>query len=215
VGAFIFEEILCRWGALEEIVTDNGGPFVKALEYLAKQYRIHHIRISPYNSRANGSVERAHQNVRDALFKSTDGDMSRWPSALPSVIWAERVTVQRCTRYTPYYIAHGVDPLFPFDLAEATYMAPPQDAPISTAELLGIRARQLQRREEDLAAVADRVLRARQESVAQFVRNNAHNIQDFDFKSGALVLVRNSSVEMELDKKSKPRFFGPMVVTSP
>ncbi|KDQ09752.1 hypothetical protein BOTBODRAFT_74665, partial [Botryobasidium botryosum FD-172 SS1] len=24
VGAFIFEELLCRWGAVAEIVTDNG-----------------------------------------------------------------------------------------------------------------------------------------------------------------------------------------------
>jgi len=24
LGTFIFEEILCRWGAVEEIVTDNG-----------------------------------------------------------------------------------------------------------------------------------------------------------------------------------------------
>jgi hypothetical protein len=24
LGSFIFEEILCRWGAAEEIVTDNG-----------------------------------------------------------------------------------------------------------------------------------------------------------------------------------------------
>ncbi|GBE81975.1 hypothetical protein SCP_0403510 [Sparassis crispa] len=48
LGAFIFEEILCRWGAVVEIVTDNGSAFVQALDYLARQYKIHHI--SPYNS---------------------------------------------------------------------------------------------------------------------------------------------------------------------
>ena len=57
IGAFIFEDILCRWGALEEIVTDNGTPFVEALEWLAKQYSIRHIWISPYNSQVNGAVE--------------------------------------------------------------------------------------------------------------------------------------------------------------
>jgi hypothetical protein len=36
IGDWLFEAILCRWGALSEIVTDNGGPFVKALGYLSK-----------------------------------------------------------------------------------------------------------------------------------------------------------------------------------
>jgi hypothetical protein len=31
IGTFIFKEILCCWGVLEEIVTDNGPAFVEAL----------------------------------------------------------------------------------------------------------------------------------------------------------------------------------------
>ena len=42
--------IIYRWGTLLEIVTDNGAPFDKALDYLAKHYHITHIRISGYNS---------------------------------------------------------------------------------------------------------------------------------------------------------------------
>ena len=57
LGDWLFEDVICRWGALKEIVSDNGGAFVKAVEYLAKKYHIHHIRISGYNSRANGLVE--------------------------------------------------------------------------------------------------------------------------------------------------------------
>jgi hypothetical protein len=54
---FIFKEILCCWGALEEIVTDSSPAFIEALNWLAEQYGIHHIYISPYNSQANGIVE--------------------------------------------------------------------------------------------------------------------------------------------------------------
>ncbi|KAJ3554121.1 hypothetical protein NP233_g12490 [Leucocoprinus birnbaumii] len=50
LGAFIFEEILCRWGGLEEIVTNNGTPFVAALDWLSDKYHINHICISAYNS---------------------------------------------------------------------------------------------------------------------------------------------------------------------
>lgn len=40
LAAFIFEDILCRWGAVEEIVTDNGTAFVAALDTLADRYGI-------------------------------------------------------------------------------------------------------------------------------------------------------------------------------
>src|SRR4051794_16039483 len=214
IAAFIFEEILCRWGAVEEIVTDNGSAFVKALDELGRKYRIHNIRISPYNSQANGIIERAHRPLRDALVKAADGDESRWPSVLHSVLWAEWVTIQRATKRSPYWIAHGVEPSFPFDLAEATYLVLPLDTPMSTEDLLAIRARQLQKCPEDLEAIKGRILKARQESVRQFVEKHQHQIRDFDFKPGALVLVRNSAIESNLDRKSKPRFFGPMVVVN-
>ena len=54
LGSFVFEDILCHWGAVEEIVTDSGPAFVQAVEYLSKQYYINHICISSYNSRVNG-----------------------------------------------------------------------------------------------------------------------------------------------------------------
>src|SRR6201747_2368209 len=55
LAAFIFEEILCRWGPLSEIVTDNGPAFILALSTLADRYNIRHIPISPYNPHANRS----------------------------------------------------------------------------------------------------------------------------------------------------------------
>lgn len=60
VSSFIFEEILCRFGGLEEIVTDNGTPFVAALDWLAEKYHIHYIHILAYNSQVNRFVECAY-----------------------------------------------------------------------------------------------------------------------------------------------------------
>src|ERR1700683_3858321 len=43
LGDWLFEDVLCRWGVLMEIVTDNGPQFVKAVGYLARKYHIHHL----------------------------------------------------------------------------------------------------------------------------------------------------------------------------
>jgi hypothetical protein len=41
-------------------------------------------------------------------------------------------------------------------------------------------------------------------SIEDLVKANVHKIADYDFKLGALVLVRNSAVEQSMDRKSKP-----------
>ena len=43
IAKFIFEDILCRHGAIEAIVTDNGTPYIAALEVLRHRYSINHI----------------------------------------------------------------------------------------------------------------------------------------------------------------------------
>ena len=120
--------------------------------------------------------------------------------------------MRRATGHTPFFMAHGVEPILPFDITLATFLVPDIAKPLSTSELLAIRACQLQKHDEDLAAIHDNVLKCRFESVRQFERTHERTLHDFDFKPGALVLVRNSSIETDLGRKSKPRYLGPMVV---
>jgi hypothetical protein len=209
---FLFEEVLCRWGAVEEIVSDNGTPYVAALDWLAHRYGIRHIRISAYNSRANGIVERQHRTIRESLVKSCEGDVSKWPIRAPHIFWADRATTRKSTGHSPFYMAHGVEPLLPFDITLATFLVPDLSQPLSTSDLIATRARQLEMREDDLAAIRDNVHKSRLASVRQFERQFASTITAHDFKPGDLVLVRNSGSESDLGRKTKPRYFGPMVV---
>jgi hypothetical protein len=91
-------------------------------------------------------------------------------------------------------------------------MAPVQSATTTTSELIATRARQLQKREEDLDNVKKRVKEARFASAQDFEKRHGRTIKNFDFKHGDLVLVRNSRIEMTWDRKAKPRWFGPMIV---
>ena len=95
IGEWIFEDILCRWGSLVEIMTDNGKAFVAAIGYLSKKYHINHIRISGYNSRANGIAEMPHFDVRQGLFKASNGDQKKWSQNTYSVFWADRITLRK------------------------------------------------------------------------------------------------------------------------
>lgn len=212
LGKFIFEQILCRWGAVGEIVTDNGSAFVQALDFLASTYKINHIRISPYNSQANGIVERRHLTVREALVKTCEGDMTKWANHAAYVFWAERVTIAKSTKLSPYQMVHGVEPRLPFDFAEATFLTNWDEDKYSTEELITHRCRQLERRKGDLERVRDQVYAARCRSAKEFEARVKGSIREYEFAPGDLVLVRNTRIEKELDRKTKPRYLGPMVV---
>ena len=214
LGEWLFEDVLCRWGALMEVVTDNGLPFVKAMVYLAKKYHVRHIRISGYNSRTNGIVERSHFDVRQALFKSVDGVQSKWSKGAYCVFWADRITIRRRMGCSPYFAVTGTHPILPLDIAEATYLIPSPSSVLSTTDLIVNRAIALQKRRSHLSLLHSKVMSARVQAAVRFERDNVNIIRDFDFQRGDLVLVRNTAIEKALNRKMRPRYLGPLVVIS-
>jgi hypothetical protein len=210
--AKFLHKIICRWGAIETLVTDNAPQYLEAARIIERDYHVHHIKISPYNSRASGPIERRHFDVREALIKAAEGDESKWPLVAPSVFWAERVTIQKSTGYSPYFMAHGVEPLLPFDLAEATYLATDMESIMSTEDLIAHRAKMLMKRPNDLERVREEVVKARWKAIQQLEKDNAHSIRDFNFAPGTLVIVKNSRFDKGMTNKTKPRYLGPMVV---
>lgn len=212
VSKFLWEAIICRYGMIAEIVTDNGSETKGAFEILVKKYGIPHIRISPYNSKANGVVERGHFILREALVKSCEGSISKWPDLLPHALFADRITTRRATGFSAFYLIHGVHPVLPFDLTEATFMMEGFRSGLSAEELLALRIQQLEKRPEDLARAAAAIRLSRLKGKEQFESRFEHRIKKEDYEPGDLVLVRNTAIEKELNRKTKPRYLGPYEV---
>ncbi|KXN84081.1 hypothetical protein AN958_00481, partial [Leucoagaricus sp. SymC.cos] len=160
------------WGGLEEIVTDNGTAFVVALDWIADWYHIRHIRISAYNSQSNGVVETTHRTIRDGLVKMCAGFIKNWYEYAPYIFWADHVTTRKSTGMTPYHAAHGVEPLHPFDITEATFLASSIMHHLSDSKLLAVRACMLQKRDKDLTKIHDKVLAACYASIHDFEKKN-------------------------------------------
>jgi hypothetical protein len=115
---------------------------------------------------------------------------------------------------SPYYAATGTHPLIPLDITEATYLQPPPNSILSTTDLLVRRAIALQRRPEDLAKLHTKVFAARKQAAILFERKHVRMIHDYKFAPGSLVLMRNTRIEYELDRKMKPRYLGPLIIVS-
>ena len=71
IGIWLFEDVVCQWGCMCKIITDNVSIYRAAVAWLEKMYGVKGIRISSYNSKANGRIERPHWDVWQMIWKAT------------------------------------------------------------------------------------------------------------------------------------------------
>ncbi|KXN82684.1 hypothetical protein AN958_02278 [Leucoagaricus sp. SymC.cos] len=212
IGQWLFEDIICRWGGLVKIVTDNGVLFKKAVKWLKEKYGIKGVTISPYNSKANGIIEWPHWDVRQILYKATNGDVKKWYWFLYHVMWADCIIIRKGTGCSPYFMITSAHPTLPLDIQEVTWLVNYPGKMMSTKDLIGLRATALAKHIEHVEAMCSRANREKLAQAAKIEQENTSKIKDWDFKPGSLVLVRNSAIEALADRKMKQRYLGPMVV---
>lgn len=214
IGAWLFTDIICRWGSLRKIVTDNGAPIKAAVKWLEQKYGIKGIYISGYNSRANGKIERPHWDVRQSLYKATGGDVGKWYWFFDHVMWSDRITIRKRLGCSPFFLLTGAEPVTPLDIQEATWLVEPPTGLISTEELIGLRAKALGKHQVHVEQAMKRVDTEKRKRVEAYAEANAATIKNWNFKRGDLVLMRNTAIESSLNKKMRPRYLGPLVVVT-
>lgn len=215
IALWLYEDILCRWGSLEWIVTDNGPAFIAAVAWLVEKYGIAHIKISAYNSQANGRIERPHFDIRQILYKTCgEKNVSKWFWFFHAALWADRTSIRKRIGCSPYFLVTGAHPILPIDVKEATWLVKPPIGVLTDDELIAFRARALAKHRVHVEAMRRRIDEEKLKELQKFEEDHKSVIKDYTFEPGDLVLVRNTAIENSLDKKMKPRYMGPMIVVS-
>jgi hypothetical protein len=215
IGLWLYEDILCRWGSLRKIITDNAEAFKAAAQWIAAKWGIKHITISAYNSQANGSIERPHWDLRQMIYKTVgEKNLSKWFWFFHAILWADRTSIRKRRGCSPYFMVTGAHPILPLDAKEATWLVDPPNGVISEEELIGLRARSLAKHGIHVDQMRKRIDLEKLKRLETYERDYKAVIKDYKFKPGDLVLVRNTAIESSLDKKLKPRYIGPMIVVT-
>ena len=210
VAKFLLEDVLSRFGWFSKLVVDGGPENKKLVADLAFDYRIKRCQVSAYHPQANGMVERGHKPIVDALAKLTEGGYGKWTRNLHMVLWADRCTIRRSTGQPPYRLIFGSDPILPIELSVPTWKILLWSSVRTTADLLAIRARQLQRRDEDLDELRLHLRRQREHNKDYF--DDTKHIREGPIKVGDLVLLFNSKIEKSFSDKLTYRWLGPFTV---
>jgi hypothetical protein len=214
IANFFYHQIILRYGNVIEVVTDNGPSFHGEFEQLLKDYGVKQIKISPYNSQANGVVERGHFNIREALVKLSKNKIAQWPQMVSAACYTDRITIRRSTGYSPFYLLHGVHPFLPCDLVDATFMVTQFKPGMTDIELIAARTQQLLRLPQDIEKAKQTLQKARIRSKKAFESKYARRMIKSDYEPGTLVLLRNVPLEntMSSKRKTSRRYMGPYQV---
>jgi uncharacterized protein (DUF2267 family) len=113
-AAATFAQVLCRFGAPAEVVTDGGGEFQGEFDQLLTSCFVDHRVTSPHHPQANGLAERIVQVVKRGLRKLCETKRTaQWDEQLPWVALGYRCSKQSSTGYSPYELLYARQPIFP------------------------------------------------------------------------------------------------------
>ena len=136
VARVFVEQIICRHGAPEKFLTDNGSSFCNELmQEVNKLLQITPQRSTPYHPECNGLVEKFNGTLTKMLSMYISEHPKDWDVFLPYVLFAYRTSVQPSTGESPFFLMFARDPAFPYDLMYG--MAPTTDAPATIHEYRG------------------------------------------------------------------------------
>lgn len=112
-----------------------------------QKYRIKRVVVFVYHLYTNKMIKCGHKPIVNALLKILDGVFTNWVWNLLAVLWANWSTVQLSAGFILYYIYCNSKPIFSIKLEVSTGQILPWNKIYTIANLLVIRARQLQRQD--------------------------------------------------------------------
>ena len=132
IAKLLVEEIFCRHGAPEHLLSDRGANFLSSLiQDVCKYLDIKKVNTSGYHPQTDGLVERFNSTLINMLSKCAEKNGKDWDKQLPYVLFAYRATIQESTKESPFYLLYGRDPRLPSECAltvpTSPYMVDLQD----------------------------------------------------------------------------------------
>ncbi|XP_060183104.1 uncharacterized protein LOC132613062 [Lycium barbarum] len=148
VADFVKNNLICRFGVPESIITDNGANLNRNLiKDICEQFKITHMNSTAYRPQMNGAVEAANKNIKRILRKMVD-NYENWHEQLPYALLGYIIKTRTSTGETPYLLIYGTKAVIPAEV-EIPSLRIIQEAELKDAEWVRNRYEQLAMIEEE------------------------------------------------------------------
>ena len=111
---FVWRAIVCRFGILRALVSDNGKQFDNAkFRDFCAELGIKNYYSSLAHPQSNGQAEVTIRTLKAALNTKLEDLKGKWVEYLPKVLWAYRTTRRSATQETRFALAYGTEVVAP------------------------------------------------------------------------------------------------------
>ena len=108
IRSFVWRYIICRYGILRVLVSDNRKQFDnKSFRDFCSQLGIKNHYSSPTHPQANEQVEVTNRSLFKIIKTRLQGAKGIWLEKLSTILWAYRTTARTPTGKTPFRLTYG------------------------------------------------------------------------------------------------------------
>ncbi|GJT17119.1 reverse transcriptase domain-containing protein [Tanacetum coccineum] len=205
IRKFVWDKIVCRFGLLGEIISDNGkqfrdNPFKDWCEKLCIRQHFASVK----HLQTNGLVERANRSFGEGIKARLDARSKIWMEEPPHVLWAHRTMIKSSNRDTPFSLTYRTEAVIQAETGMPTLRTVEVEL-VQNNEALGINHNHLEERREE-AAIRAAKIKARMEKYYN------SKVKNTNFKPGYLVYRNNDASRTKDTRKLGPKWEGPYEV---
>jgi hypothetical protein len=205
--------VLARYGACAEVLTDNGSDFKSSFHDLLQQAFIDHRVTSPNHPQADGLAERAVQTVKRALQKhcASTANTADWDRQIYWIALGYRCSKQASTGLAPYEIMFGQAPIIPPAIKQR--MDEPINFDDGDAASQHVLARaELLKRHCAIAMANQQVAQHRDKERYRYVRSGSYVPRLRKFHEGDFVYAKRRNLKNTLETDTRPGIYRVSVV---
>jgi hypothetical protein len=204
VTKFFWENVICRHDCFEKLFVNDEFENKEILDELVQRYRIKKMITSNYHFQINEIIERDHRFLSDALFKMSDEELKSWVDNLHVVLWADRFTVKFITDLISFYLQCDNESMLSIELEISIWRILFWQEMHITEDLLTMRTRQLQRRNENMNEAKDLLKRMRKQKKKYF--DSEHFATKKNINKNDLVLLHDIQHERNRNINCKLKY---------
>jgi hypothetical protein len=214
VAELLVDEIFCRHGAPEELISDRGTEFRNhVMAEISRVLRIRKIHTTAYNPRSDGLVENHMGILKDQIKIFVNKEQDNWDDKLAYFAHVHRTTVNPRTGMTPYFMLYGREARSPDDEYLQKAMRQPAWGVYVRNLVEGLQVcRDIMNIQREISDVARNVRPVKPRQFKEYAAGDRFYLSKVPKRLYQRKGTTNTADQLKINAKLQPRFIGPFLI---